>query len=70
VKDFEGVGTRLKQARDDYDQALAKLHTGRGNVIRQAEMLRTLGVKPSRALPDHLIEPSLPALPEQTDGTV
>ena len=56
VKDFEAVGNRLKQARDEYEQALAKLHTGRGNLIRQAELLRTLGVKPSRNLPVHLLD--------------
>jgi DNA recombination protein RmuC len=58
VKDFEGVGNRLRQAGEDYENALARLHTGRGNVIRQAEMLRDLGVKPSRSLPSHLTEAS------------
>lgn len=58
VKDFEGVGNRLRQAGEDYENALARLHTGKGNVIRQAEMLRDLGVKPSRSLPSHLTEAS------------
>ena len=63
VKDFEGLGSRIKQAQEHYDDALSKLHTGKGNVIRQAEMLRTLGVKPSRTLPTPLVELSqaLPA---------
>lgn len=56
VKDFEGLGSRIKQAQEHYDDALSKLHTGKGNVIRQAEMLRTLGVKPSRTLPSPLVE--------------
>ena len=56
VKDFEGLGSRIKQAQEHYDDALSKLHTGKGNVIRQAEMLRTLGVKPSRTLPAPLVE--------------
>jgi DNA recombination protein RmuC len=74
VKDFEGVGTRLKQARDDYDQAVAKLHTGKGNVIRQAELLRDLGVKPSRSLPNHLVDmshdPPSQALPEEGSASL
>lgn len=56
MKDFEGVGHRLHQAKEHYDHALTKLHTGKGNLIRQAEMLRELGVKPARPLPGHLIE--------------
>ena len=32
------------------DEAVKKLSTGRGNVIRQAEMLRELGVKPTKQL--------------------
>jgi DNA recombination protein RmuC len=30
--------------------------TGKGNAIRQAEMLRSLGVKPSKVIPMVLIE--------------
>jgi DNA recombination protein RmuC len=65
VKDFEGVGTRLRQAREEYESAMAKLHTGRGNVISQAEKLRDLGVNPSRCLPAHLTESS--AVSEETE---
>lgn len=66
VKDFENLGGRLKQAQEEYDDARSKLATGRGNVIRQAEMLRELGVKPSKELPGKLVELSkeeLPGLP-------
>lgn len=56
VGDLQNIGARLKQAREAYDSAEAKLATGRGNVIRQAEMLRSLGVKPGKALPTALIE--------------
>lgn len=51
VDDLESVGTRLGQAQKAYDAAHVKLSVGRGNVIRQAEMLRDLGVKPTKALP-------------------
>jgi DNA recombination protein RmuC len=56
VKDLTGVGERLKQAQDAYDAAHKRLATGRGNVIRQAEMLRTLGVKPTKSLPVAMVE--------------
>jgi DNA recombination protein RmuC len=56
VVDLESVGARLKQAQREYDAAHGKLTGGRGNLIRQAEMLRQLGVKPGKALPVALVE--------------
>ena len=35
---------------------MSKLHTGPGNLIRQAELLRSLGVKPTKQLPQGLVE--------------
>ncbi len=56
VGDFTKMGDRLEQARTSYNDALAKLHTGPGNVIRQAEMLRALGVKPTKQIAQGLLE--------------
>jgi DNA recombination protein RmuC len=56
VQDFEMVGTRLGLAQDAFVQAKKKLVEGRGNVIRQAEQLRALGVKPTKTLPASLVE--------------
>ena len=56
VEDLESLGNRLKQAQKDYDSAHSKLTTGRGNVIRQAEMLKEMGVKPSKALPASIVD--------------
>jgi DNA recombination protein RmuC len=56
VVDLEKVGERLNQAQVSYSDAFAKLATNKGNVIRQAEMLKELGVKPTKALPAALLE--------------
>lgn len=56
VGDLENVGERLEQAKKAYDGALNKFSSGRGNVIRQAEMLKELGVKPAKQLPQTLVE--------------
>lgn len=56
VADLEKLGDRLRQAQDSYNDAHAKLSTNKGNVIRQAEMLKKLGVKPSKALPRTIVE--------------
>lgn len=41
---FEKVGDALKSANTAYDKALGQFCTGGGNVIRQAEMLKGLGI--------------------------
>ena len=56
VVDLEKIGVRLQQAQDSYTDARRKLSSGKGNVLRQAEMLKDLGVKPSKSLPQHLLE--------------
>jgi DNA recombination protein RmuC len=45
------VGTKLEAAQDAWRNATKRLSEGRGNVIRQAEMLRELGVKPAKSMP-------------------
>ena len=56
VEDLDALGTRLQQAQKAYDGAYSKFTGGRGNVIRQAEMLKELGVKPSRQLPQKALD--------------
>lgn len=56
VTDLEKLGTHLDQAARSYDNAHKKLTSGKGNLLRQAEMLKDLGVKPTKQLPAHLIE--------------
>jgi len=56
VEDLNSVGTKLKQAQTAYDGAYSKLTGGTGNVIRQAEMLKGLGVKPTKQLPQNMID--------------
>ena len=58
VEDLEKLGQRLDQAQTSYHDAFNKLKTGKGNLIRSAEKVRELGVKPSKNLSTLLIEPS------------
>lgn len=59
VEDLDSLGTKLQQAQKAYDGAYSKFTGGRGNVIRQAEMLKQLGIKPSRQLPQRLVDAAL-----------
>ena len=59
VEDLDSLGAKLQQAQRAYDGAYSKFAGGRGNVIRQAEMLKELGVKPAKQLPQNLIDSAL-----------
>lgn len=52
---FERIGETLKTASATYDTALGQLSAGKGNVIRQAEMLKELGITPKKKLSSRLI---------------
>ena len=56
VGDLDEVGRRLALTQKSYDAARNKLVAGRGNLVRQAERLRELGVKPNKTLPAGLLE--------------
>lgn len=56
VTDLEKVGDRLRLAQESFTTARDKLSRNKGNVIRQAEMLRELGVKPTKGLPPSLLD--------------
>ena len=61
VDDLEKLGQRLDQAQTSYHDAFNKLKSGKGNLIRTAEKVRELGVKPSKNLSTPLIESSTDA---------
>jgi DNA recombination protein RmuC len=56
VEDLDKVGQRLEQAQISYTDAVGKLKTGRGNLIRTAENVKKLGVKPNKSLPSKLTD--------------
>jgi len=56
VEDLDKVGQRLEQAQSSYSDAVGKLKTGRGNLIRTAENVKKLGVKPNKSLPSKLVD--------------
>lgn len=63
VDHFERIGKSLESARKAYDDAHGALTTGPGNLVRQAELLRELGVKPAKTLPPRMLEASQNILP-------
>ena len=51
VDDLQKVGRNLQLAQDSYQDAKNKFCQGTGTVIRQAEILKNLGVKATKKLP-------------------
>ncbi|WP_299019867.1 DNA recombination protein RmuC [uncultured Photobacterium sp.] len=56
VADMEAVGASLDKANQSYQGAMNKLVTGRGNVLRQAESFKLLGVEVKRDISPVLAE--------------
>jgi len=51
VEELQKVGTHLGRAQDSYDVAINRLQSGKGNVIKRAENIVKLGLKPKKSLP-------------------
>ncbi len=52
VETLQDVGKNIDKTQKAYDKAFSQLKEGNGNLIRQAEMLKELGVKAQKELPD------------------
>ena len=52
VETLQEVGKNIERTQKSYDKAFIQLKDGNGNLIRQAEMLKELGIKPQKELPN------------------
>jgi DNA recombination protein RmuC len=55
VEDLEQIGKRLDQAQSSYHDAFNKLKSGKGNLIKAAEKVKELGVKPNKVIASSLL---------------
>ena len=55
IKDLEGVGLNLQRAGKSYEEAHKKLTSGGGNILRQVEQLKKMGVSPKNSLPEQYL---------------
>jgi DNA recombination protein RmuC len=56
ITDLLEIGKKLGDAREAYDKAYEKLARSEGNLVWQAEKLVRLGIRPTKALPQALVE--------------
>ncbi len=60
VKELELVGKSLKKADESYNEAMKKLSTGRGNIIRQITLFKDISnISPKNEIPKELVDSSV-----------
>jgi len=50
VEEMQKMGTQIGKTKESYDKAMSRLSTGRGNLIKRAEDMKALGLKPQKQL--------------------
>jgi DNA recombination protein RmuC len=50
------LGKAIDGARSVYGDAIGKLSTGKGNLVRQVEQLRELGARTGKSLPAAMLD--------------
>lgn len=56
AEDLLDLGTRIDAARRVYDASMNKLSTGKGNLVRRVESIKSLGAKAGKEIPRSLLE--------------
>jgi DNA recombination protein RmuC len=63
TNDLIEIGNQLKKTQTSYENAMNKLATGNGNLVKSVERFKVLGLKPSKSVDQRLLDRS----GEQTD---
>lgn len=56
VNDLLKIGKKMDDAKGDYENAMKKLSSGRGNLVGSVQKLKQLGAKATKHLPEALVE--------------
>lgn len=59
LEDLQDVGTRIEATRKAYDSSMNKLSTGKGNLIRRVENIKSLGAKAGKEIPKSMLDKSM-----------
>ncbi len=54
LEDVQDIGKRIESTQKSYDAAMNKLKDGKGNLIRRAEEMKSLGVATTKKMPEEL----------------
>lgn len=50
VDEMQNIGSSIQKSQDSYTVAMKRLSSGRGNIIKRAQNMRELGLKPNKLL--------------------
>lgn len=56
VEDFLKVGSSMNLAQQSYQEAMKKLSSGSGNLVKRVEDIKKLGAKATKSLPQNLLD--------------
>ncbi len=59
LEDIKKIGNSITQLQTNYDAAVNKLSTGKGNLLSRAEKIKQLGAKTSKKISDTTFNPQL-----------
>lgn len=57
--DMEGIGRSLSKSQEAYEAAINKLKSGKGNLVKSVEDIKTLGAKAKKSLPADAVDDAL-----------
>jgi DNA recombination protein RmuC len=66
VEDLLGIRKKLDEAQKTLEASINKLHEGKGNVLKRAEEMKSLGAKAKKSLPKDLFD-MIDELPEKEE---
>lgn len=56
VTDMDLIGDSLRKTNKHYEDSMKKLSEGRGNLVRQVELLKELGLRTNKSIPKNLLD--------------
>ncbi|MEI7500414.1 MAG: DNA recombination protein RmuC [Bacteroidota bacterium] len=56
LEDLQDIGSKIDATRKVYDASMNKLSTGKGNLIRRVETIKSLGAKAGKEIPKSLLD--------------
>ena len=60
VTDLLKIGKKMEEAKTEYEGAMNKLITGKGNLVNSVQKLKLMGAKAKKSLPENLISRANP----------
>lgn len=68
VADLLTVGKRMEDGKKSYDEAMKKLSSGDGNIVRSIEKIKKLGLTTKKDLPENLLERANADMDDQSEN--